>query len=80
VTQEVFEGKQPKVSQRTSLMVFGAAPKKNQSIKPKNKRKISLLNIYFKIQTGVEAKRLRKIMPHTVSSKQLVGGGDRRMT
>ena len=79
VTQEVFKGKQPTLSQRTSLMVFGAKPKKHQSIKPKDKRKISLLNVDFKIQTGVEAKRLRKVMPHTVSSQQLVGGGDRRI-
>ena len=29
--------------------------------------------------TGIEAKRLRKVMPHTVSHLQLVGGGDRRI-
>ena len=29
--------------------------------------------------TGIEAKRMRKVMPDTVSPLQLVGGGDRRI-
>ena len=29
--------------------------------------------------TGIHARRLRKVMPHTVSAQQLVGGGDRRI-
>ena len=68
VAQAVFKGKQPTSSQRTSLMVFGAKPKKLQSTKPKDKRKISLLNVDFKVMTGLEAKRHMKIMTHTVSS------------
>ena len=60
-------------------MVFGAKPKKLQSIKPKDKRKISLLNVDFKVFTGIEAKRHRKIMTHTVSHLQLVAGEDRRI-
>ena len=79
VAQAVFKGKQPTSSQRTSLMVFGAKPKKLQSNKPKDKRKISLLNVDFKVMTGLEAKRHRKIMTHTVSSLQLVAGDDRRV-
>ena len=79
VSQEVFKGKPPTPSQRTSLMVFGAKPKKHKSLKPKDKRKISLLNVDFKTMTGIHAKRLRKVMPHTVSAHQLVGGGDRRI-
>ena len=79
VAQDVFQGQQPTPSQRTSLMVFGAKPKKQKSIQPKDKRKISLLNVDFKIMTGIDAKRMRKIMPHTVSPLQLVGGGDRRI-
>ena len=79
VAQAVFKGHQPSPSQRTSLMVFGAKRKKQQSNKPKDKRKISLLNVDFKIMTGLEAKRHRKIMTHTVSPLQLVGGEDRRI-
>ena len=79
VSQEVFKGKAPTRSQQTSLMVFGAKPKKLKSIKPKDKRKISLLNVDFKVMTGIHARRLRKVMPHTVSAQQLVGGGDRRI-
>jgi hypothetical protein len=74
VAQEVFKGKQPTTSPRTSLM-----PKKHKSIQPKDKRKISLLNVDFKTMTGIDAKRMRKVMPHTVSPLQLVGGGDRRI-
>ena len=60
-------------------MVIGAKPKKLKSIKPKDKQKISLLNVDFKVMTGIHARRLRKVMPHTVSAQQLVGGGDRRI-
>jgi hypothetical protein len=62
VSQAVFKGNQPTTSQRTSLMVFGAKPKKVQSLKPKDKRKLSLLNVDFKVMTGLEAKR------HSLSS------------
>ena len=79
VVQAVFRGQQPTPSQRTSLMMFGAKPKKQKSLKPKHKRKISLLNVDFKTMTGVEAKRLRKVMTHTVSHLQLVAGEDRRI-
>ena len=60
-------------------MVFGAKPKKSKSLKPKDKRKISLLNVDFKTMTGIDAKRLRKVMTHTVSNFQLVAGEDRRI-
>ena len=79
VCQAVFKGQKPTPSQRTSLMVFGSKPKKLNSNKPKDKRKISLLNVDFKTMTGIEAKRLRKVMPHTISPLQLVAGGDRRI-
>ena len=38
VSRTISAGHQPTTSQRTSLMVFGAKPKKAQSIKPKDKR------------------------------------------
>ena len=79
VSQAVFKGQQPTPSQRTSLMVFGAKQKKLQSLKPKDKRKLSLLNVDFKTITGIEARRHRKIMTHTVSNLQLVAGSDRRI-
>ena len=60
-------------------MVFGAKPKKLNSLKPKDKRKISLLNVDFKTMTGLDAKKFRKVMTHTVSHLQLVAGEDRRI-
>ena len=79
VSQAVFKGQKPTTSQRTSLMFFGAKPKKLQSIKPKDKRKLSLLNTDFKFMTGLEAKRHRKIITRTVSHLQLVASADRRI-
>ena len=38
----VFEESEPSRSQRESLMVFGSKPKKLQSCKPSDKRRISL--------------------------------------
>ena len=77
VVQAVFEDKQPSLTQRTSLMFFGSKPKKPNSIKPGDKRRISLLNIYFKISTGLEAKSFGKTATHSLSSVQLVAGSDR---
>ena len=56
VMNDIFEEKKLPPSLRTSLMVFGAKPKKPGSILPKDKRRISLLNSDFKIATGLEAK------------------------
>jgi hypothetical protein len=71
VTQAVFRGQQPTASQRTSLMVFGTKPKKKNSLKAADKRKISLLNSDLKL--------LRSTMTRTVSPHQLVAGSDRRL-
>ena len=60
-------------------MIFGTKPKKKLSLKPSDKRKISLLNVDFKIMSGVEAARLRSTMTRTVSAHQLVAGSDRRI-
>ena len=60
-------------------MVFGSKPKKLQSIKPSDKRRISLLNSDFKILTGLEAARLKKVATHTLSPNQLVAGDNRRI-
>ena len=81
VIVEIFNGAPPPACMRTSLMVFGNKPgKKAKSLKISDRRKLSLLNVDFKIATGVEAKRLRQTMSHTISPQQLVTGGDRRIS
>ena len=79
VMQQIFLGKPLTPSQRTSLMVFGTKPKKPNSILPQDKRRISLLNSDFKIASGLEAGRLKKMLTHTLSSQQLVAGEDRQI-
>ena len=79
VAQAVHAGIKPTLSQRTSLMVFGTKPKKPKSIKPSDKRKISLLNSDIKVVTGLEAKRFKKVVTHTLSPSQLCAGSDRRI-
>ena len=64
VVQEVHGGQPPTLSQRTSLMVFGCKPKKPKSTKPGDKRKISLVNLDFKITTGITSGR--SCNPHTL--------------
>ena len=72
-------GGSPTLSQRTSMMVFGAKPKKSSSILPKDKCRISLLNSDFKIASGLEAKHLNSVSTHALSHLQLVAGNDRRI-
>ena len=61
-------------------MLFSSKPGKAKSIKPKDKRRLSLLNCDFKILTGLELGRFNKVLTHTLSSKQLAAGDDRRIT
>jgi len=77
MVQSVHKGNSPSLSQRTSLMVFGSKPKKPNSTKPSDKRKISLLNADFKIITGIMNERLKKMATHTLSDCQLAVGSDR---
>ena len=72
VAQAKFEGQKLPSSMRTSLMVFGTKPKKVNSLKPGDKRRISLLNSDFKILEGLDAKRFRKISNHCLSPVQYV--------
>ena len=60
-------------------MVFGNKPKKPNSTKPSDKRKISLLNSDFKIITGVCNNRFKKVATRTLSPYQLAAGDDRRI-
>ena len=79
VTQAIYNGRSPTKSQRTSLMVFGSKPKKPNSVKPADKRKISLLNADFKIITGITNERLKSIANRTLSPCQLAMGSNRRI-
>ena len=79
VVQAIHLGGKPTPSMGTSLMVFGTKPKKRNSIKPGDKRRISLLNSDFKVITGLEAKRFGNTATHTLSPIQLVAGSDRRI-
>ena len=79
VVQAIFQGNKPTLSMRTSLMVFGSKPKKLNSLKPGDKRRISLLNSDFKIVTGIEAKRFGDTATYSLSPVQLVAGDDRRI-
>ena len=60
-------------------MVFGSKPKKPQSVKPEDKRRISLLNSDFKLATAIEADKFKDTFTHILSPFQLVAGRDRRI-
>ena len=79
VIQEIHGGGAPTKSMRTCLMVFGSKPKKMKSLKPGDKRRISLLNSDFKALTGLEATMFGDTATHTLSPLQLVAGSDRRI-
>ena len=79
VMGDIFKEKALPASMRTSLMVFGSKPKKLNSILPRDKRKISLLNADFKVATGLEAEMFKEVATHTLSHLQLVAGNDRRI-
>ena len=69
----------PTTSMATSYMVFAPKPGKGSSIRPKDKRKLSMLQADYKIVTGVLAARLRKLDPHTLSPRQYAAG-DKKIT
>ena len=80
VTQAVFQGTKPSLSQRTSLMMYGSKSNKPpNSPDPKHKRRISLLNSDFKIMTGIDNSRFKSVATHTLNSNQLSAGDDRRI-
>ena len=60
-------------------MIYANKPKKYKSIKPKDKRKISLLNADFKVLTGIEAARHNTMLDHTVSPQQFAVGKNKRI-
>ena len=79
VVQAIYNGGQPTPSMQTALMVFGSKPKKPNSLKPGDKRRISLLNSDFKVVTGLEGDRFGKTATYSLSPVQLVAGSDRRI-
>ena len=79
VIKEIHAGQQPTRSQRTSLMLFSTKPGKASSLRPQDKRRLSLLNSDFKILTGLELHRYNKVLTHTLSPQQLAAG-DRRIS
>ena len=61
-------------------MVYGCKAKKHSnSLDPSHKRRISLLNADFKIISGIENIRFKKVATHTLSKSQLAVGDDRRI-
>ena len=79
VVQSIHQGSDPTRSMKTSMMVFGTKPKKPNSLKPGDKRRISLLNSDYKVVTGIEARRFSSTATHSLSPIQLVAGSDRRI-
>ena len=75
----IHEEKPIPLSMRTAMLVFGTKTKKPNSILPKDKRRISLLNSDFKIATGLEAHRLKITATRSLSPLQSVAGDDRRI-
>ena len=79
VVQSVFQGESLPVSMRTTMMIFGAKPKKPKSLKPGDKRRISQLNCDFKLCEGIEARRFRKLGSKCLSPVQYVAGNDKNI-
>ena len=77
VAQAIFSGSPPTVSMRTAMMNFCPKPKKLHSLKPSDKRRISVLNCDFKLYEGILARRFRKIGGHILSPHQYVAGDNR---
>ena len=59
--------------------MFAPKPKKPNSIKPKDKRPISLLNCDKKFADSVATSRLKSLSTRGLSANQLADGDDRRI-
>ena len=66
VVAAISTGSKPTLSQRTSKMVFGCKPKKIKSLKPGDKRRISLLNADFKTASGTISRRFKATATRTL--------------
>ena len=79
VISAIWAGEKLTPSQKTSIMVFGAKPKKPTSILPSDKRRISILNSDFKLLTAAEAFKYKPMLTHALSPLQVVAGDNRRI-
>ena len=77
VIKSLFMGAPPTTSMRTAMMNFCCKPKKPNSVKPSDKRRISILNCDFKLYEGLIARRFRKIGYRVLSPLQYVAGRNR---
>ena len=77
VVTVLFKGALPTASMRTAMMNFCSKPKKLHSIKPSDKRRISILNCDFKLYEGMIARRFRKVGYRVLSPLQYVAGKNR---
>ena len=73
----LFNGSTLTVSMRTAMMHFCSKPKKVNSFKASDKRRISILNCDFKLYEGLIARRFRKLGSRTLSPLQYVAGKNR---
>ena len=64
---------------RTAMMIFSTKPKKPHSIKPEDKRRLSILNNDFKLYEGLISRIFRKINGRILSPHQYVAGKDRNI-
>ena len=67
---DILHGEQPSHSMRTSVVQFLSKPKKADSIKLSDRRKISVLCTDFKCLETIIANRLNTIMPKFISQSQ----------
>ena len=74
---ENFKRKTLSKTQSIRLVVFAPKPKKGKSTKPKDLRRLSLLNTDYKIYSGIPARRLTKRAKTGLSHCQYVAGKDR---
>ena len=72
VVKAVYAGNRPSESQRTSLMLY--------TTKPRDKRRLSMLNSDLKVLTGFEVGRHRRVLTHTLCPQQLAAGDERRIS
>ena len=79
VIRHVVKEGSPSESMRHSLLVFSPKAGKANSLLPRDKRKISLLQSDHKILSGILAARLRRTEDHTLSQHQYAAG-PRRIT
>ena len=75
--KSIFCGAEPTTSMRTAKIIFCPKPKKPNSSKPSDKRRISVLNCDFKPYEGLLARRFRKVGERTLSPLQYVAGRNR---